>query len=139
MNGMGYSPMRRKNVKRLIRKGRRIYGAIYELKDGREVYLAWRKQSEMYRGGEKSNSEAISTGKASWALDYDTVLTLGIEGVTLAGVLVKETEDIYIASLADFKDSTKSKTMSFEGRGGALQHYLPLKYFGVMLGSVRIK
>lgn len=122
-----------------MRYGRRIYGAVYQLSDGREVYLAWRKQSEVFRAGEKSVSDAFAAHKAAWALDDETLLNLRLEGVQLVGVLVKETLDIYITSIANYFDATKAKVMNYEARGGALQRYLPVDNFRVLLGSTRIK
>lgn len=124
---------------RLVKRGRRTYGGVYKLSDGREVYLAWRWNKEIYRAGEKCLSTALTLGKASWAIDDETLLNLRISGVALVGVWVKDTGDTYIATLADFLDSTKSKIMNFEGRGGALQRYLPLRYFGIRLGTARVK
>lgn len=131
--------MRKKHVQRLIKRGRRIYGAIYKLKDGREVYLAWRKQKEIFRSGEKNMSDAFALGKASWALDDETLLELRLAGVELVGVLVKETGDIYVTHISHFFDTTKSKVMNYEARGGALQRYLPVNYFSVLLGETRIR
>lgn len=122
-----------------MRRGRRIYGGIYALSDGREVYLAWRKQSEIFRSGEKTVSDAFAEGKAAWALDDETLLNLRLEGVELVGVLVKETLDIYVTHISKFFDRTLAKVMNYESRGGALQRYLPIDHFAVTLGSTRIK
>lgn len=126
--------MARKDAKRLIRNGRRIYGGIYELPNGKEVYIAFRKQSEMFRGGEKSISDAIQKGCASWAIDNDTLIRLRTEGVYYVGIQTKETGDLYLATLADFN---AAPVLNYESRGGALQRYLPLDKFLIQLGSVR--
>jgi len=131
--------MLRKKAKRLIRNGRRIYGAIYELPSGHQVYLAWRTQSEIFRGGELTNSDALVKHKAAWALDNDTLLDLRREGITIVGVYVKDTGDKYITHIANFFDRSKSKVMNYESRGGALQSYLPLENFAIRLGATRIK
>jgi len=122
-----------------VRKGRRIYGGVYELSDGREVYLAWRKQSEIFRSGERTTSDAFVKGTAAWALDDETLLNLRLEGIELVGVLVKETLDIYLTHISNFFDQTKAKVLNYEARGGALQRCLPVTFFHVMLGSTRIK
>lgn len=129
----------RKNAKRLVRNGRRIYGAIYELHDRREVYLAWRKHEEIYRSGKKSVSDAIAEGSACWAIDDDTLIRLRTEGVGIVGVAVKETGDIYITSLATYLDRTKAKVLNYDSRGGALQRYLPLSEFRVLWGRTKFK
>lgn len=129
----------RKNAKRLVRNGRRIYGAIYELGDRREVYLAWRKHEEIYRSGKKSISDAIADNTACWAIDEDTLIRLRTEGVYLVGVAVKETGDIYLTSLWTFLDRTRAKVLNYESRGGALQRYLPISEFRVLWGKTRFK
>ncbi|MTH61100.1 hypothetical protein [Paracoccus litorisediminis] len=107
---------------------------MFDLPNGKEVYLAFRKLSEMFRGGEKSISDAIVQSKASWAIDYDTLIRLRTEGVYYVGVLVKETEDVYITTLGEF---LTAPTLNYSARGGALQRYLPLDKFLISLGSVR--
>lgn len=109
------------------------------MSDGREVYLAWRKQNEVFRGGEKTASDAFANGKAAWALDDETLLNLRLEGVELVGVLVRETLDIYITHISNFYDRTRAKVMNYEARGGALQRYLPADQFAVLQGATRIK
>lgn len=124
---------KRSKAKRTIRNGRRIYGGVFDL-NGKEIYLAYRKIGEMFRGGEKTLSDAIINDKASWAIDNDTLIRLRTEGVYYVGVLVKETDDIYITTLGEY---LKAPVMNFTSRGGALQRYLPLDRFLISLGSVR--
>lgn len=124
----------KKNAKRLVRNGRRVYGGIYQLSSGKEVYIAFRKQAEMFRGGEKSLADAIQKGVASWAIDYDTLIRLRTEGVYFVGIQTKETGDLYLATLADFNNAPM---MNYEKRGGALQRYLPLDKFLIQLGTVQ--
>lgn len=109
------------------------------MSDGREVYIARRKAGDVWRSGEKTNSDAFAASKAAWAMDDDTLLNLRIEGISLCGVHVKETGDLYITETANFFDKTKAKVMNYESRGGALQRYLPTSYFLFKMGSVRIK
>lgn len=131
--------MKMKKAKRIVRRGRRIYGAVFELSDGREVYLARRRQAEVFRSGEKTNSDAFAAGKAAWALDDETLLNLRMEGIAICGVFVKETGDIYLTDTANYFDKAKAKVMNYEARGGALQRYLPTTHFRVLLGSARVK
>lgn len=118
-------------------RGRRIYGGVYELADGREVYLAWRKQEEIFRAGKKTVSDAVSESVASWAIDDETLLKLRREGVQIVGVLVRDTGDLYITTLSKFFTPGVAKVMDYESRGGALQRYLPLTEFGVRYGTTR--
>ena len=127
-------PFLRKNAKQLIRNGRRIYGGIYDLPSGLQIYIAYRKQAEMFRSGEKTLSEAIQKDTACWAVDNDTLITLRMRGVYLVGIQVKETDDLYVATLADFNNA---KMLNYEGKGGALQRYLPLNRFMIQLGSAQ--
>lgn len=120
----------------MIRNGRRIYGGVYCLQDGREVYLAWRRTKDIFRSGEKTISDAVANGTACWAIDYDTLIRLRTEGVYLVGVINRDTNDIYIAMLGDF---IAAKTLNYESRGGALQRYLPLSKFVVFMGSAHKK
>ena len=125
--------------KRVIRKGRRLYGAVYTLPSGVEVYLAYRKHSEYFRSGKKTLSEAVNDNVAAWALDDETLIRLRIEGVRYAGVLVREDDDVYIAPISSFFDKTQAKVMNYESRGGALQRYLPLDRFKRLTGSQAVR
>lgn len=128
-----------KNIVRKIKRGRRIYGAVYAMSSGGEYYLAWRKQAEMFRSGEKSISDAVSAGTAAWALDDETLIDLRVQGIKIVGVWVKETNDIYLTKLSKFNDPKLAKVMNYESRGGALQRYLPITEFSFVQGAVRIK
>jgi hypothetical protein len=122
----------KKKAKRLVRggrTGRRLYGGIYEMSDGREVYLAFRHRKEIFRSGEKSVSAAADKGIACWAVDYDTLLELRREQVFLVGVYVRDEEEFYITSWNSFFDETKATVMNYDARGGALQKYLPIQHF----------
>lgn len=121
-----------------LRKGRRLYGAFYVFEDGRKVYLAYRKHSDIYRAGCKSISQAMRDGVASWAIDVDTIMEARARGVTAIGVLVRDTGDIYLARLADFMDSTKTNVMNFSRRGGSLQRFLPLEHWRKRNGLVKL-
>lgn len=129
----------RKHAKRLIRNGRRIYGGVYDLSDGTEVYLAFRKQAEIYRSGKKTISDAVVEGAACWAVDEDTLIRLRTEGIYMVGIWVRDTGDLYLTSLAKYLDRTRAKVLNYEGRGGALQRYLPLSEFRVIFGKTKFK
>lgn len=126
----------RKKAKRLIRKGRRIYGGVYALGAGTDVYLAWRKNAEVFRCGRKTITEAITDGVAEWAIDYDTLLELRNAKIVWAGVVLKETGDIYLTSLEKF--FTLGKMRNYDSRGGALQKYLPISEFSFIQGTAKI-
>jgi len=140
MNGVELYQMKWKTAKRLVKKGRRFYGAVFQLSDGREIYVARRKaNSEIFRGGAANVSTAIEDGTAYWALDDETIWTLRRECVELVAIYVEENADLYIASLADYIDRKKAKVLDYGSRGGALQKYLPLTAFKRIAGATRIK
>jgi len=129
-----------KKAKRLVKKGRRFYGGVFELADGREIYIARRKNNrEIFRGGENNITAAISANKAYWALDDETLLRLRTEGVALIAIYVEENADLYLATLTDYLDRKKAKVFDYGSRGGALQRYLPLTCFRRQAGATRIK
>ena len=124
----------KKNAVRLIRNGRRVYGGIFRLSSGKEIYVTFRKQDEIFRGGEKTIAEAMQKGIAAWAVDCDTLIRLRIEAVYLIAIQTKETGDLYLTTLEEFN---KAPVLNFASRGGAMQRYLPLDKFIVQLGSVQ--
>lgn len=110
-----------------IKRGRRFYGCLCHLPDGRRVYLARRKHGEIFRGGNKSIKAAIESGEAAWAMDVDTVLRMIREGVHALGIYVLETHEIYLTDAATWLKHSKIK--NYERRGGALQRYLTFEHF----------
>jgi hypothetical protein len=115
--------------KERIKKGRRLYGGIYRLPSGREIYLAYRKQGEIFRSGKANISEAIREGVACWAIDHDTLLQMRAKGIKIVGVFNEEDGDVWLTTLDAFMDPTAATFKNYEARGGALQRYLPLSYF----------
>lgn len=122
-----------------VKKGRRHYGALYDLPSGHRVYLAHRRIGEIFRAGEKSIKDALAAGTASWALDEETLIQMRAQGIRFVGVLVRETGDKFVTELAWFFDKSRAKVMNYERRGGALQRYLPLQHFRRLPGHVRVK
>lgn len=122
-----------------VKRGRRHYGAIYDLPSGHRVYLAHRRLGEIFRAGEKSIRAAIAARTAAWALDEETLIQMRAQGIKFVGVLVRETGDKFLTELSWFFDKTRAKVMNYERRGGALQRYLPLQYFRRLPGHVLIK
>lgn len=120
----------------LIKQGRRTYGGIYTLPSGVRVYLAHRKVSEIFRSGKSSISEAIRESVACWAFDETTCLNMRAMGIKHIGVLVRETGDRFLTKIENLFDPTTVKIMNYTSRGGALQRYLPLKYFTRRPGKI---
>ena len=115
--------------KRPIKKGRRLYGSVYTLPSGTKIYVAYRKISEIFRGGKKTISEAVREGCASWAIDEDTLRERRTEGISIIGVMCKDDDSLWLAPLDKFFDPSNARIMNYESRGGALQRYLPLTEF----------
>ncbi|WP_155801879.1 hypothetical protein [Magnetospirillum molischianum] len=107
--------------------------------DGRKCYIAYRKQEEIFRHGCSSISEAIRDGKAAWAFDIDTILEMRAKGIKAMGVIVRETGDIWMTKIEWLTDSTKAKVLNYSARGGALQRYLPLRFFWRKRGKLILK
>jgi hypothetical protein len=112
-----------------VKKGRRIYGGIYEMPDGRRVYLAYRSRKEIFRSGEDCISDAVREGKACWAIDDATLLMLRARKIEFCGVRMKETGDKWLTRTEHFFNRDLATIKNYTGRGGALQRYLPLQHF----------
>lgn len=115
-----------------IKKGRATWGAIYSRSENGKIvrfYLAFRKPKDIFRDGEKTNSDAIRKGKAIWALDYDTLLDLRLKDVRVIGIFNQDTGEIHWTSLHVYLDSTQAQPRDYRRRGGAQQRYLPFHRF----------
>ena len=118
----------------VVRKGRRVLGGIYNL-GGVKAYFAYRKQKDIFRGGEKTIAEAVAKGVACWAIDDETLLMLRANAIGVVGVMVSDTGDRYVTKTANFFDKTKASLLNYEARGGALQRYLPIQHFVYRAGK----
>lgn len=118
--------------------GKRLYGAFRTYADGTKVYLAYRKHSEIYRGGEASISDAIRAGKAAWALDDETVLAARARGCRFVGVMVRDTGDVYLARIEKWFDRGRTRFINYEAKGGALQRCLGLSEFSFKPGEIKL-
>lgn len=122
-----------------VKKGRRLYGGIYETKRSKtKIYLAYRDRKEYFRGGEACVSDAVRLGKACWAVDHDTIIRMGAKKVDFIGVLMKDGSGTYLTHIDNFRDRTKSTYKNYTGRGGALQIYLPLQFFAYKRGIIKL-
>jgi phosphoglucomutase len=118
-----------------VKKGKRNYGAVYELPSGKKIYIANRKTGDIFRSGKASISNAIRENKACWALDEETILALRSMNVGFIGVTVRETNDFYVTNFKNYLNGDIAKVLNYEGRGGALQRYLPLGYFKYVISK----
>ena len=123
-----------------FRQGRRLLGHICGLDDGRLIYLARRTHAHIFRSGHMSISGAMTDGEAAWAMDETTLYSLRARGITIVGVRVIDTGDLYLAMMKDFFDFRKAKVRDYTGigRGGSRQRYLALQHFAFKKGSMAI-
>ena len=121
-----------------VKKGRRLYGGIFTLSDGRRVYLAYRKIGEIFRSGEKTISDAIRARTACWAIDEETLIQMRAQGIRFVGVLCRDNGDVWLTTIDCFFDRKRASIFNYERRGGALQRYLPLQHFRRRPGRVRV-
>ncbi len=123
-----------------VKKGRRLCGGVHtNVASGRRCYLVYGRLAEIFRGGEKNISDAIRAGKASWALDHETLLEMRAKGIGIVGVFVRDNGDIYLTRIENYFDRTKAPILNYESRGGAVQSYLPLQYFKHQVAPMKIK
>jgi hypothetical protein len=121
-----------------VRKNKRLYGYYYDFADGTRAYFASRRQSEIYRGGEATISDAQRSGKAAWALDDETLLAARARGCKIVGVIVKDTGDRYAARIEKWFDRGAVKFINYETKGGSLQRCLALTEFTLVPGEIRL-
>lgn len=117
-------------------RGRR-YGHIYTWPDGKLVYLAWRKSEHMFRGGMRSQTEAIVKGVAAWAIDTATLEILRLKDVEFVGIFVHDVGDIYLTLLDRFQDSKLAPVMDYTGvgAGGSEQRYMAIEHMQRIMGK----
>jgi hypothetical protein len=126
----------------IVKKGRRTYGSLRTYLDGRKVYLAWRKQNEIYRSGRASISDAMRDGVAGWAVDDETLLAMRSKVVPFIGVLVRETGEIYLTYTDAFFERGPTKRWFMQNhvaKCGSLQRVMPLQAFMHKPGVVTLK
>lgn len=126
-------------AKLTIKKKGRLYGRIYELSSGEEIYVALRYQHHFFRSGEKSISAAAAAGKLQWALDDDTLRMLRTRGILTVAIRVRDSNDHYITSLENFFNPTLVKFHNYASRGGELQRYLNVSNFLVKFAPMKIR
>jgi hypothetical protein len=103
------------------------------------VYLAERKLDQIFRFGERNNSDALRKEIAAWAIDEETLTEMRLKGIRWVGVRVKQNADIYVTCIDNFFNRNLSKFLDYERRGGAQQRYLPIKHFHHLPAKVKIR
>lgn len=106
-----------------IKRGRRRLGAVYAWSKG-EVYLAFSTAKDVYRSGEKSNSDAVRAGIACWAIEEEILLKMRSRGLNFVGVLIKDTGEVWVSTISRFRKSPVTNTHIT--RSSAYKRYLPI-------------
>lgn len=81
--------------------------------------MAYRWIADIYRGPAKDISAAIRDDSAMWTIEEEILGRMRRQGVTLAGVIVRDTGDRYIASTAAWFDLASSRALDLRGRSGS--------------------
>ena len=115
----------------------RLYGHLLTYDDGTIVYYAKRKHREIFRGGCTSITDAITTGKAGWAIDEVTLLNMRAKRAAYIGVRV-DNGDSYITPISTYFTPGSFQSIDYEGvgRGGARQRVVLLSNFVKKAGAV---
>jgi hypothetical protein len=121
-----------------VKNGNRLYGYIYQVPDGRKVYLAHRFREEWFRGGETCVSDAVRLKKAALAIDDATLLKLRARKIDFVGMREEETGDLYLTRLENYFDRDKAPYRNYTGRGGALQRFLPRHLFAYRRAAIKM-
>lgn len=110
----------------------RFYGAFYYLDNGKAVYLAHRKRSEVFQA------------KNSWTIDNSTLEDCRAKGINTIGIVTKSAAGtfFYITPLEDFYG-----IHSFPHFGDTKQRGLPLMKFrinpatnpAVIAGAIKVR
>ena len=123
---------------RLIKRGKRTYGAVYTTPDGRQAYFAFRRHEQMFRCGEKDISTAQRKGVATWAIDDESLINMRCEGVRMVGIIERDTGDKYLTDIRNFFDPAKHKMLNYSARGGSLQRHVQVTEFARSFGKVKL-
>lgn len=120
-----------------IVKGRTIQGYICDLDDGSKLYLASRKQEQIYRDGHKTISSAMTHKVAGWLMDEITLYNMRAKKINQIGVRVKDTNDVYFTDLLNYFNFAKIKIVnSSHNRNGLRSRSLSLCEFTLIKGNL---
>ncbi len=94
-----------KSAVKIIKKGRLTLGGIFELSDGSRHFIAYMWRDDMFKGKQKSISDAVANGEAGWAIDADLLRQIRREGCSRIAIFLKDNADMYLTPLDSyFKD-----------------------------------
>lgn len=99
-------------------------------------YFARRRHKGIYRGREKSVSDALTKGVAGWAMDITVLAEMKRRGVKFVGVWLKDLGDTYVTPIESYYDPAKTSAINYTARGGAHQKVLTMGHFEHIRGAV---
>ncbi|MGI4851995.1 MAG: hypothetical protein ACRYGR_08650, partial [Janthinobacterium lividum] len=110
------------------------------LDNGDKLYMARRRNREIFRGGQPTISDAMREGIAAWAIDEVHLISIRARGFKLIGVRVIDIGDLYLAPLSRYFDRKLYKIHDYTGigRGGSRQRLLGIQHFTCRKGIVSL-
>lgn len=117
------------------RKGRRVIGDLLTFKNGKKAYIYLQSLSDIYKDGEKSISAAMRLGTACWAIDQSELMMLEMEGVSIVGIRVRSSDDVYMIDIKSFSDYSIRKSARL-GRRSVI--CIPMSKFKKREGKLKI-
>jgi hypothetical protein len=109
------------DVKQLKGIGRRHTGYLATLPSGKKAYFVVRRNMQMFRGKEYSQSLALEKETATWMIDLEVLRHIAKVGVEVVVVFVKDTADYYVSPLSLWLDKKLAKDIPV-ARFGECRH-----------------
>lgn len=97
------------DVSKLTTFGRRHQGYYATLPSGKKVYIVVRRNMQMYRGKEYSQTDAIQKRTAAWMIDKEVLRTIQKAGVEYLIFFTKDAGEFFVSSISKWFDSSIAK------------------------------
>lgn len=112
-----------------IKKGSRIKGVVCTLDDGRQAFIAFKRNKDIATMGKRNLKEALETKSAAWGIEITLLQEMSRRGIEYIGVKVRDSGDLYLTSMRLYKDSKLAKLTNGRKVTKVHQRFLPLRYF----------
>lgn len=112
-----------------------MLATIYTLSSGNRALIARRRIKDIHSAGEKSISDAIRLGTASWPIAEELVLHARSAEIPLIGIECSETKDVWLTRTEYFFDRER---FNYVASRNDMQRALPLKFFRTRQGKTRL-
>ena len=122
-----------------VKRGKRTLGSLITAPDGRRVFLWHSRVKDIRCNGEKSISDAIRKGVATWSIEEEFLIKMRANGVLFSGVLCKDNGDIWLTSTDRFFDSTIARPASGGYFDRRERKALPLQCFRRKAGRMKFR